>query len=541
MAANTWSKDRVPWEFGFLDPPAAWSSQTSIPLLLDATGNPLPPVNGSDIRAFSFIPRHLPATLDPWQIEWYFRQSSLFTYNDMRARQPPHLGRLTPGQKNALNNRRVREARAPNNSRCWSSRYHGRPPKILVRQMESLSQQQLDYNTGWVRIVNGGWHQPGRPQNVVPLDHFLVNGFPHTPSQEIIDALALSNRLNLLAAQHGLGHWSGLPGQFLPAEWGMRVRRAGPQANPTNPTPIVGHVNIPFHHAVPGVLTITLAPPVIGPAHTHTTGPAVGVATGPGRAPSVIFIPVDATAPATTIRGAAMVQQGGEESTEGTSEEDAGEKVPKEEGPRAEETEDESSKGSLDEYAEAGNMNESEDTENGNGYDRQGLDSIGDEHGEDDSIGHDNMQHDWESTSARDSKEIKQEDDGLEEFDTGKEQLYAIALDRTKSNILECNRPQKRQRSQPDTDGGYYHFLQGEDAEQMGDSVFGHPSDSFGYPESKADSDDDVASTDGPRKRLRHNTPIESDMSHREDHGQPKKLEKVFTMTKKRSYTTHRF
>ena len=540
MAANTWSKDRVPWEFGFLDPPAAWSSQTSIPLLLDATGNPLPPVNGSDIRAFSFIPRHLPATLDPWQIEWYFRQSSLFTYNDMRARQPPHLGRLTPGQKNALNNRRVREARAPNNSRCWSSRYHGRPPKILVRQMESLSQQQLDYNTGWVRIVNGGWHQPGRPQNVVPLDHFLVNGFPHTPSQEIIDALALSNRLNLLAAQHGLGHWSGLPGQFLPAEWGMRVRRAGPQANPTNPAPIVGHVNTPFHHAVPGVLTITLAPPLIGPAPTHTTGPAVGVAAGPCRAPPVNLIPVDATAPATTIRGAAMVQRGGEESTEGTSEEGFGGEEPKEEGSEEEESEDNTSESPLDENAETENTNESKDIDDGNACDLQGMNSVGDERDEDDSIEYDNMQHDLESTSERDNEEIKQDDNGLGEIDAGKSQLYDIVPGRTKSNILECNRPQKRQRSQPDTDGGYYHFLQGEDAEQMGDSIFGHPSDSFGYPESKADSDDDMASTYGPRKQLRHNTPVKSHVLYQEENGQPKKLEKIFATTKKRSYTTHR-
>ena len=223
-----------------------------------------------------------------------------------------------------------------------------------------------------------------------------------------------------------------------------------------------------------------------------------------------------------------MVQQGGEESTEGTSEEGFGGEEPKEEGSEEEESEGNASESPLDENAETENTNESKDIDDGNACDRQGMNSVGDEHDEDDSMEHDNMQHDLESTFERDNEEIKQDDDGLGGFDAGKSQLYDIVPDRTKSNILERNRPPKRQRSQPDTDGGYYHFLQGEDAEQMRDSITSHASDSFGYPESKADSDDDVASTDGPRKRLRHNTPVESDVSYQEDHGQPKKAREGF-------------
>ena len=226
MTTPSWSAVHVPPIFGFLDPPPAWNHTTHVPPLRDAFGRLLPPVNGTKIRDFPFLPRELPPRLEPWEMEWYFRQSCQLTYNDLRARQPPELGALTNKQKNALNNQRHRQGRLPYNSRSWSNRYYGRPTKKLLELVDNLSQRQVDWNTTWTWIPGGGWHQPSNPANSVPVDYFLLsNRWPHVPSQEIVDAQLTLTNLRALAVQHGSGSWKNLPKDLLPREWGMRVSR----------------------------------------------------------------------------------------------------------------------------------------------------------------------------------------------------------------------------------------------------------------------------------------------------------------------------
>ena len=427
MAVNAWSANRVPPEFGFLDPPAAWSSQTHVPVMLDHAGNPLPPVNGSDIRAFPFLPRHLQANLESWEIEWYFRQSSLMNYDDLRARQPAHLGRLTPAQKNGLNNKRHRQARTPNNARCWSNRYHGRPPKTLVLQVESLSQEQLDHNTGWVRVLNGGWHQPGQPHNVVPLFHFLVNGYPHTPSTEVTDAIALSNRLNALATQQGLGHWLDLPDQFLPTEWRMRLR--GSRA-PTN-LPLLGTAT------APGQATATV------PAITSGSAPAIVSATTPAAGLST-----------EQEEGFENGEQSKGESSEDSDEESSSEGDCDEHDPGYEDNDDDFSQHTEDESDmedEDSTGTEDQDTEDGYSNPAPHDEESSSEHGEENMYGQENSG--W--GPGDDFDEPNSERKGNIIGDSNSKPYHRLIDDK----------------SELDQDGNYYRYLKGNDAEELPDFI----------------------------------------------------------------------
>ena len=238
MDAPGWSAAHVPPIFGFLDPPPEWDHPTHISPLRDAFGRVLPPVNGTEIRGFPFLPRQLPEMIEPWEMEWYFRQSYQLTYDDLRSRQTPGLGALTSKQKNALNNQRQRQGRLPYNSRSWSNKYYGRPTKVLLELVDNLSQLQIDWNTTWTWIPGGGWHQPSNEKNRVPVHHFLLsNTWPHDPSQEVVDAQSTLTHLRARAAQHGLGSWKHLPKALLPSDWSMRVsgtRANGPQGAITN-------------------------------------------------------------------------------------------------------------------------------------------------------------------------------------------------------------------------------------------------------------------------------------------------------------------
>ena len=281
MAAPEWSAAYVPPIFGFLDPPPAWAHPTHIPSLRDAFGQVLHPVNGTVIRDFRFLPQQLPERIEPWEIEWYFRQSYQLTYNDLRARQPPELGPLTSKQKNALNNQRHRQGRLPYNSRSWSNKYHGRPTKVLLELVDNLSRHQIDWNTTWTWIPGGGWHQPLNPANTVPIDYFLIsNAWPHVPSQEVSDAQLTLTNLRAIAAQQGLRSWKDLPKDLLPSDWGMRV--SGTRAN--DPNGAIAHAAVQA-----GLTTATnraslLIPPVQTTRYTSISGSSTipqGILQGP--------------------------------------------------------------------------------------------------------------------------------------------------------------------------------------------------------------------------------------------------------------------
>lgn len=205
-------------ELGRLDPRPEWYGPVPGPILDEAGKAVMRPDGQKPIINFPGLPRHLPAGrlaaprepepgLAPWEIELYLRNHSKMGYADIWARQPAGTPEPTAGEKNNANNNRLRHARKPYNALSWVTKCAG-TPKEWVMVMETLTPQQIVYNTTWP-IVNGMIQQPGTEFRI-PLGTFLINGQLHQPSQRVKDAIDLSIRMGAVAAVHGVDHWSKL-------------------------------------------------------------------------------------------------------------------------------------------------------------------------------------------------------------------------------------------------------------------------------------------------------------------------------------------
>jgi hypothetical protein len=113
-----WSATNLPEILGRLDPPPGWSTAPKPQQLVE---------NGRkvfrDKKAILDydIPRYIasPGELESWRIEAWFRTHRGLSYDDIWARQPSWVPKPTNTQKNALNQRRLREVRKPLNARAW--------------------------------------------------------------------------------------------------------------------------------------------------------------------------------------------------------------------------------------------------------------------------------------------------------------------------------------------------------------------------------------------------------------------------------------
>lgn len=114
----TWSATNLPTILGQLDPPPGWSTVPR-PQQLQENGQK---VFRDDKPIWAYdIPRYIasPANLEIWRIEAWFRTHRTLSYDDIWARQPSWVPKPTKAQKNALNQKRLREVRKPLNSRAW--------------------------------------------------------------------------------------------------------------------------------------------------------------------------------------------------------------------------------------------------------------------------------------------------------------------------------------------------------------------------------------------------------------------------------------
>lgn len=216
---------------GRLDPPLEWytAKRVHVPDLIDsATGQPLRDAKGKPIKAFPFLPRHLPSTVAGHEIETYFKKHPGFCYQDLWARMPAGTPYPTQKQRNAWNQQRLRHGRVPYNARCWTLKGHGLP-RVLLELVEGLSQLQIQHNTTWIVTANG-IVQPNNPTRVLPLNSFLDQGRPHLPSGPVRNAQAEIARLQAIALANNLMSWRQLPQQLLPVQWFARVR--GPVVPP---------------------------------------------------------------------------------------------------------------------------------------------------------------------------------------------------------------------------------------------------------------------------------------------------------------------
>lgn len=114
----TWSATNLPAILSRLDPPPRWSTAPRPPQLVE-NGKKVfrdrKPILDYD------IPRYIasPQKLETWRLEAWFRIHRGLSYDDIWVRQPNWVPKPTNTQKNALNQRRLREVRKPLNARSW--------------------------------------------------------------------------------------------------------------------------------------------------------------------------------------------------------------------------------------------------------------------------------------------------------------------------------------------------------------------------------------------------------------------------------------
>ena len=214
------SEDEPHFRIGYLDPPPGWQTQPPVGDLTDSAGVGIVGKVGKVLRNYD-MPRYLSSKISAHRIEAYFRLHPKFSYDDIEARQPSWC---PPLNRHSFSNVRLRKGRKPFNARCFF-RSCSYPPKVDVEFVESLSVLQIMLNTGWV-VTPRGIHDPKNPGRLYPLNQFLHGERWHTPSVEIAEALAESNRLKALAVSHGKSHWRELPSQLLPREWWQRTKGA---------------------------------------------------------------------------------------------------------------------------------------------------------------------------------------------------------------------------------------------------------------------------------------------------------------------------
>ena len=95
----------------------------------------------------------------------------------------------------------------------------------MVEHAEDLTQQQVDRNTTW-DITLQGIAEPGKPERLLPLDYFCGTGRTHTPLKQVNDALTELFRLQDLAVEKNVDHWSKLDRSLLPEGWFMRTKKS---------------------------------------------------------------------------------------------------------------------------------------------------------------------------------------------------------------------------------------------------------------------------------------------------------------------------
>ncbi|MCJ1242913.1 hypothetical protein MMC30_000109 [Trapelia coarctata] len=221
----TWSATNLPAILGRLDPPLGWSTAPR-PKQLVENGKKV--FRGSKPILDYDIPRYIasPAKLETWRLEAWFRVHRGLSYDDIWARQPNWVPKPTNTQKNALNQRRLRDVRKPFNARAWipNPRCPG-VSKVMLEVVERLTQKEIDQNTNW-KVVTNGIQQPNNTARLLPLGTFLTNGQTHTPSDKVADAVVELQRLRILARSHGKDHWNELPDNILPKTWTMRLQKS---------------------------------------------------------------------------------------------------------------------------------------------------------------------------------------------------------------------------------------------------------------------------------------------------------------------------
>lgn len=217
-----WSIQTPPVSLGRLDPPRNWHTPEKLASMKDpATGHTILDSCGVPIPDYPFLPRYLSSNLEWFRVEAYFREHKDMSYYHIWQRQPLGTPIPTRKERNNMNNMRLRKARRPFNTRCWTKKSLY-PPRILVELVEGLSQTQLLLNTTWI-VTPHGIRQPGT-ERLLPLNMFLDGNRVHTLSAEVRAALAENHRLQALANAHNVSHWSKLPKHLLPDEWFGRAR-----------------------------------------------------------------------------------------------------------------------------------------------------------------------------------------------------------------------------------------------------------------------------------------------------------------------------
>ncbi len=283
-----WSANRLPVILGQLEPHNNWLNppMSPIPDLLDDNGQPLQDVRGETVRDFWFLPRHLASWkfLEEWRAEAYFRLDRRLTYKDLWARMVPGTDF---GLHNSFNNRRARNVRGPLNMLSWEPRQTS--SRVMVEVLENLTPQHLSHNTSWDVLPQGiaqprnGTRYPGLlSTGLLPLNYFIQGRQNvHFPSPRVVESLAELARLQDLANDQGLQHWSELDPSYQNPSWWTRRRPsgAGAAAALTAAAPAAASASAPGSSAPLPPPPLLPSPTVPAAPHTQTPqNPSGGVA-----------------------------------------------------------------------------------------------------------------------------------------------------------------------------------------------------------------------------------------------------------------------
>ncbi|KAL4890059.1 hypothetical protein BDV59DRAFT_204658 [Aspergillus ambiguus] len=227
-----YSEDNLPPLVFQLEP--RWEQQAlpAIPPLVEK-GRVVKDSEGMDIRDFAFLPRYISARPAGWLLEYWMRTDHRLTYRDIKARMVG--GRRDKPLDNTLNMRRERDVRTPLALSCWSVRRSNsaRVSRIDVERVERWSLDQIHHNTTMeieyrIDMSTGRFHpkrlmskplNPNTPPRFYPLNHFLGDDNPHTPSRRLQEVIQTYHRLARRARELRLRSWRLLPDEELPTAW----------------------------------------------------------------------------------------------------------------------------------------------------------------------------------------------------------------------------------------------------------------------------------------------------------------------------------
>ncbi|MCJ1356668.1 MAG: hypothetical protein MMC33_006663 [Icmadophila ericetorum] len=221
----SWTNEVLPAIIGMLDPPPGWEREPIPEYVPGRNGEPVVAANGIKVRNLVHLPNVLQnyQEIRGWTVEAYFRGHRDFQYHDIRVRQP---NGGTDYHNSAMSNKRTRHCRKLYPMRSWVLKAHG-VTRTLVELVDSLTQAQIQQNTTWI-VLPQGIQQPGNPNRILALDHFLHDRQPHQPSERLRGALTEWTRLRALAVEHNKTNWRALPSHLLPGY--SRVKGTGVRA-----------------------------------------------------------------------------------------------------------------------------------------------------------------------------------------------------------------------------------------------------------------------------------------------------------------------